>query len=156
MILNKLYTLGFMEWKYIAKFIKSLTNKELKEAVMSEIILLVEAAHDVGLLAEYDYKNFCVAYNLKVNQRSAGLSMKILRILQTQYHMESNLKRTSILKLISMKDFCIKITMGLSVSSPHTTCTLSSTITCLYFLIYVNLNKAAILERKWPGAYSIT
>ena len=49
--MDKLYTLGFMEWKYVAQFIKRMSDKELREAMMLDKILLVEAAHDLGLLS---------------------------------------------------------------------------------------------------------
>ena len=46
-ILDKLYILGFLEWKYIAQFIKRMSDKELREAVRVGGYLRMGYAGDV-------------------------------------------------------------------------------------------------------------
>ena len=70
---DQLYLLGFVEWKYIARFIRGMVDKKLKEDIMNEIILLVEAAHDLGLLDDAEYGTFCVTHNIKRNKKPLGL-----------------------------------------------------------------------------------
>lgn len=40
----KIGTLGFVEWKYIARWIKKASEKRLRDAVLDELNYLVEAA----------------------------------------------------------------------------------------------------------------
>ena len=71
---DQLYNLGFIEWKYIARFMKGLVDKKMKEEIMSELILLVEVAHDLGKLDDFEYGVFCVSHNIKKHNRPVGLA----------------------------------------------------------------------------------
>ena len=71
---DQVHTIGFFEWKYIARFIKGMVDKKLKEDIMSELILLVEVAHDLGKLGDFDCGTFCVSFNIKKDHKLVGLA----------------------------------------------------------------------------------